>query len=457
MVPDRNNCAGLWFGQALLPDGWAKGVRLNISGGRIRTLETGTTARPGDEVHAIALPGMNNLHSHAFQRVIAGLTERRGPSSDSFWSWREQMYRFQTRIGPDELRTIAALAYMEMLEAGFTRVGEFHYLHHNTDGTPFDDPAQMSAALIDAAKDTGLAMTLLPVFYAHSGFGGQPPHEGQARFIHTPDSFGRLLESCARHLESLPDAVLGIAPHSLRAVTPDELRAILLLRPDGPVHIHIAEQTKEVAQCTDHFGARPVEWLLENMPVGPEWCLVHATHMTDSETAALAASKAVAGLCPITEANLGDGVFPAETFMNAGGRIGIGSDSNVLISVAEELRLLEYSQRFTHRARNVLAPAGGSTGARLYKDAQLGGAQALKGATGLAENQVADIVSLDAGSAALVARQGDDILDSLIFASAGHSVDCVWRYGRKQVQNGVHVHHDRIVTAYAGLMERLSA
>lgn len=448
---------GLWFEQALLPQGWAKGVRLTLRNGRIDTLITNTTPQKGDEVHAIALPGMSNLHSHAFQRVIAGLTERRGPSSDSFWSWREQMYRFQTRIGPEELRTIAALAYMEMLEAGFTRVGEFHYLHHNTNGVAFDDPAQMSAALVAAAADTGLALTLLPVFYAHSGFGGQAPNEGQARFIHSVDQFARLLESCRAHLKTLPDAQLGIAPHSLRAVTPEELTALMPLCVDGPIHIHIAEQVREVEQSITHFGARPVEWLMANMPVDARWCLVHATHMTEAETDGLAACGAVAGLCPITEANLGDGVFPAEAFMNAGGKIGIGSDSNVLISVAEELRLLEYSQRFTHRARNVLAQSGGSTGARLYKQAIEGGAQALKGCAGLAETQIADIVSLDAGKASLSARQGDDILDSLIFASAGHSIDCVWRHGQKQVQNGRHLNHERIVRDYADLMKALMA
>lgn len=449
--------AALWFAQALLPDGWAQQVQIKLHDGHIASLTTDTPPEAGDERHAIALPGMNNLHSHAFQRVIAGLTERRGPSADSFWSWREQMYRFQTRIGPEELRTIAALAYMEMLETGFTRVGEFHYLHHNTDGTPFDDPAEMSAALCAAASDTGIALTLLPVFYAHAGFGGQPPNAGQARFIHSLDSFARLLETSQPHLNRLPDAVLGIAPHSLRAVTPEELTALLPLCPEGPIHIHIAEQVREVEQSVAHFGARPIEWLMANMPVDARWCLVHATHMTEAETLNLAASGAVAGLCPITEANLGDGVFPADTFLNAGGRIGIGSDSNVLISAAEELRLLEYSQRFIHKARNVLAAPLGSTGARLYKDALKGGAQALKGCAGLAENHVADIVSLDAGSASLTARQGDDILDSHIFASAHNRIDCVWRYGQKQVSGGKHIQHERIVSTYRTLMERLTA
>ncbi|MFT4090195.1 MAG: formimidoylglutamate deiminase [Asticcacaulis sp.] len=447
----------LWFDSALLPDGWARQVRITLRSGHIESVRPNTPSEAGDEIHAIALPGMSNLHSHAFQRVIAGLTERRGPSSDSFWSWREQMYRFQTRIGPDELKIIATLAYMEMLESGFTRVGEFQYLHHNKDGTPFDDPAEMSAALCAAAGDTGLAMTLLPVFYAHSGFGGQEPTQGQARFIHSVDAFARLLEACQPHLNNLPDAVLGIAPHSLRAVTPEELTALLPLCADGPIHIHISEQIREVEQSVAHFGARPVEWLMNNMPVDARWCLVHATHMTEAETLGLAQSGAVAGLCPITEANLGDGVFPAEAFLNSGGRIGIGSDSNVLINAAEELRLLEYSQRFVHKSRNVLAEPLGSTGARLYKSSVAGGAQALKGTAGLAENMVADIVSLDATAASLAARQGDDILDSHIFASTHNFVDCVWRHGHKQVSGGKHVHHDRIVSAYSALMERLTA
>lgn len=445
----------LWCDQALLPEGWARHVRITVAQGRIVSVTPDAAPQPDDEHHAIVLPGLGNLHSHAFQRVIAGLTEKRGPSADSFWSWRSQMYRFQTRIGPEDMRIIAALAYMEMLETGFTRVGEFHYLHHAPDGTAYDDPAEMAGAVCAAARDTGIGLTLLPVFYAHSGFGGQPPHEGQARFIHAIDGFARLLDACRAHLSG--DMLLGIAPHSLRAVTPEELKALLPLCPDGPVHIHIAEQVAEVEQCLAHFAASPVRWLLDNVPVDERWCLVHATHMTPEETAALAASGAVAGLCPITEANLGDGVFPAEAFLEAGGVFGIGSDSNVLINAAEELRLLEYSQRLAHRARNVLAAPEGSTGARLFSGAMAGGARALCGAKGLAQKAAADMVSLEAAHPSLAGKRGDDVLDAYVFAGNRPMIDTVWRQGRKRVRGGRHEDRERIVAAYASLMQRLSA
>jgi formiminoglutamate deiminase len=445
----------LWFEQARLTEGWAHKVRLTIEGGRIISIATDTMPEPTDERHAIGLAGMPNLHSHAFQRVIAGLTERRGPSADSFWSWREQMYRLQARIGPDELQTIAALAYMEMLEAGFTRVGEFHYLHHDQSGNAFADPAQMSAMICAAAHQTGMGLTLLPVFYAHSGFGGQAPAAGQARFIHDISGFSRLLESARRHAAHLPDAVVGIAPHSLRAVTGDELNALIPLAEGAPIHIHIAEQTREVDDCVAHSGQRPVEWLLNHVSVDAQWCLVHATHMTDDETLRLATSKAVAGLCPITEANLGDGIFPAANYLKYGGRFGIGSDSNVLISMVEELRMLEYPQRLHHRARNVLATAGGSTGERLFSGALTGGGQALGASAGLAVGHSADIVSLKARHPSLAGKGDKDVIDSLIFATSTGAIDCVWRHGRKWVSDGRHVARDAITDDYARLMERL--
>ena len=289
---------------------------------------------------------------------MAGLAETRGGGEDSFWTWREVMYRFVERLTPDDVRAIAAQAYAEMLESGFTRVGEFHYLHHDAGGTPFADPARMAVEIIAAAQTTGIGLTLLPVFYAHSGFGGQPPGPRQGRFVHSVDDFARLVEGCRAAITALPDGVVGIAPHSLRAVTPDELAAILPLAQGGPVHIHIAEQTREVDDCLAWSGQRPVAWLLDHAPVDRRWCLVHATHMEDAEMRALAASGAIAGLCPITEANLGDGVFPAMDFLAAGGGLGVGSDSNVLIDLAEELRLLEYGQRLTRRSRARLRTPG---------------------------------------------------------------------------------------------------
>ncbi|MES2755075.1 MAG: formimidoylglutamate deiminase [Pseudomonadota bacterium] len=442
----------LWFERALLPSGWARRVRLTVADGLIVSVTTDADPASGDQRHGIALPGLPNLHSHAFQRGMAGLAERRGPSSDSFWSWRETMYRFVDRIGPDDLAAIAAMAFVEMLEGGFTRVGEFHYLHHASDGTPYADRAEMAAALVRAANEAGIALTLLPVFYAHGGFGGQPPGEGQRRFLNDRDGFAALLDASHGAVRGLPDAVVGVAPHSLRAVTPADLAALVPLAGGGPVHIHIAEQEREVADCIAWSGARPVEWLLDNAPVGPAWCAVHATHMTADETQRLAASSAVAGLCPITEANLGDGIFPAQEFLAAGGRYGIGSDSNVLISAAEELRLLEYGQRLSRRSRNVLADAGGSTGAALFAGALVGGAQALGAPAGLVPGHPADLFSLAAAHPTLAVHDGDAILDAFVFA--GTPVDRVWRRGVELVCGGRHHARDGIAARYRERMAR---
>jgi formiminoglutamate deiminase len=461
---------GLYFRCALLAGGWAEGVRIQHAGGRITHVETGAAPLPGDERAGVALPGMPNVHSHAFQRGMAGLTERRGAQGDSFWSWRQLMYQFVSRLTPEDLEAIAAQAYVEMLEAGFTRVGEFHYVHHDVAGKAYANPAEMGERVAAAAARTGIGLTLLPVFYAHSGFGGQPVSAHQARFLSNVESYRRLVEASRAALVSLDDAQLGIAPHSLRAVTPDELRAILPLAANGPVHIHVAEQLREVEECEASLGARPVQWLLNEMAVDPRWCLVHATHVTENEVAALAASGAIAGLCPITEANLGDGVFPAAAFQQAGGTFGIGSDSNVLISVSEELRTLEYGQRLRDRARNVMAMmAGRSTGRVVFDAAVSGGAQALGAASGLAMGAQAlgatsglavgapaDIVSL-ADDVALASRAEDQFLDTFVFANARGLVDCVWRAGRKVVSGGVHIERAPVATRFRAVLQRLLA
>jgi formiminoglutamate deiminase len=452
----------LWFDTARLPSGWARQVRLSIAEGLIRAIDVGATPEPGDERHALGLPGLCNLHSHAFQRAMAGLTETRGPPNttpdgDSFWSWRALMYRFVDRLSPDDVEAIAALAYLEMLEAGFTRVGEFHYLHHDPDGCAYADAAEMASRIAAAADQTGLGLTLLPVFYAHANFGGLAPREGQRRFIHDVDGYARLVAESRRAVASLPDAIVGVAPHSLRAVTGEELSAIAPLAGDAPIHIHIAEQTREVDDCLAATGQRPVAWLLDHQPVGRRWCLVHATHMAPSEVERAARSGAVVGLCPITEANLGDGVFEGPAYLSAGGRFGVGSDSNVLIDAAQELRLLEYSQRLTARARNVLAPdQGGSTGAALFKGALAGGAQALGvEAFGLAVGAGADLVSLDTDHPALAGKSGDALLDAWIFAGGGRVIDSVWRRGRKRVERGRHQARTAIIARYAPVMAGL--
>ncbi len=445
---------GLWAEQALLPDGWARSVRLVARDGRWQAVQAGVAAQPGDERLGVIVPGLGNLHSHAFQRGMAGLTEIGGHSGDSFWSWRELMYRFLAHLDADSFQAIAEMAYIEMLEAGFTRVGEFHYLHHDADGRAHADPAEMSARVAAAAQASGIGLTLLPVFYAHADFGGAAPNPAQRRLIHDVEGFARLLEGCRHALAPLPDAVLGIAPHSLRAVTPQELAALLPLN-QGPVHIHIAEQTREVEACVAWSGQRPVQWLLANAPVDARWCLVHATHVTDAEWQAMVARGAVAGLCPITEANLGDGLFPMRDFAGAGGRFGVGSDSNVLIDAAEELRLLEYGQRLTLRGRNVLAQGGASSGRWLFAQALEGAAQALGVQGGLAAGRPAELVELDTAHPALVAREGDAWLDSWLFAARGGAVRSVWRDGRRLVHEGRHVGRERIAARYAQVVARV--
>jgi formimidoylglutamate deiminase len=474
--------------QALLPDGWAENVLLTVEHGRILSVEQNRQPGPGDERHAIVVPGMPNLHSHAFQRGMAGLAETRGPGADSFWSWREVMYRFALSMTPDQVEAVAAQLYAEMLEAGFTRVGEFHYLHHDQDGRPYANLAEMAERIAAASAQTGIALTLLPVFYAHSGFGGAAPNEGQRRFINDLDRFGQLLERSREAVRGLSNAVVGVAPHSLRAATLDELSKVVPLADGGPVHIHIAEQVKEVEDCVAWCGARPVEWLLANQPVDERWCLIHATHMTETETVGMARSGAVAGLCPITEANLGDGTFNAPLFLDHRGVFGVGSDSNVLIGLPDELRQLEYSQRLFHRARNVLAAPGQSNGRNLFDRAVYGGNQALgccntstpdpspveegeEGSAavrspsplwagvrggGLHQGASADFVSLEATRSSLVGKSGDAILDAWIFAN-GTDVDCVWVGGRKVVEQGRHMQRDTIGKRFSEAMMELSS
>ncbi|MDL2403009.1 formimidoylglutamate deiminase [Rhizobium mayense] len=437
---------------ALLGDGWRQNTRLTLADGRITDIETDVAAEAGDERHDVLVPAMPNLHSHAFQRAMAGLAEVRGPANDSFWSWRTVMYKFALSMTPDHVEAVAAQLYMEMLEAGFSRVGEFHYLHHDKDGSPYSDIAELAGRIGAASAETGIGLTLLPVFYAHSGFGGTAPIDGQRRFINSLDRFETLMAGCRTIADRLPGAELGLAPHSLRAVIPEELAKLVPLAGDGPIHIHVAEQVKEVEDCVAWSGARPVEWLLDHAPLDKRWCLIHATHMTDDETRRMAKSGAIGGLCPVTEANLGDGTFSAPLFLQEGGRYGIGSDSNILISVPEELRQLEYSQRLALRARNVVATAGGSTARALFDHALAGGGAALKAPAGLAVGHYADMVSLDISGAPYLS--GDQILDQWIFAG-GVAVESVWAQGRKQVERGRHKKRETISARFRAVMTEL--
>lgn len=446
----------LHFRQALLPSGWAPNVRLTVEDGLITAIAVNQLPRQGDTRLAFGLPGMPNLHSHAFQRGMAGLAETRSPGDDSFWTWREVMYRFADRIDAEQLKAIAALAYIEMLESGFTRVGEFHYVHHDGSGAAFANPAEMTQAIVAAAAETGIALTHLPVFYAHSGFGGIEPSHAQRRFVHDIESFARLVDAATKAVSLLPDAIVGIAPHSLRAVTPEELRMLEQLAGETPIHIHIAEQLREVEDCVQWSGARPVAWLLDNMPVDGRWCLVHATHISHEEAVAFGRSGAVAGLCPITEANLGDGIFPAEAFLAVGGRFGVGSDSNVLVDMTEELRLLEYGQRLNRRSRNILASGpGDSTGHAVFQAAHMGGSRALGVEGGLTVGNAADIISLDDNHPSLFGRQGGTLLDSFLFASGKAAINTVWRRGEEVVSAGRHRARDLVVARYHKVLEAL--
>jgi formimidoylglutamate deiminase len=436
---------------ALLPGGWAENVGIDVADAQIAAVHPDCAPRPGDTRVGALVPGMPNLHSHSFQRGFAGLTEHRGPGQDSFWTWREMMYRFALQLDPDEVEAIAALACVEMLEAGFTRLGEFHYLHHAPDGRPYDDRAELSQRIFNAAEATGIALTHLPVFYAHGGFGGAPAGEGQRRFLHDLDAFDRLMEACAARL-TRPQDRLGLAPHSLRAATLEEIRRLATAWPDRPVHIHTAEQLREVEECLALSGARPVEWLLDQVPVAPDWCLIHATHLTGAEVAGIVASGAVAGLCPITEANLGDGIFPADDFLTADGMFGIGTDSNVAISVAQELRMLEYSQRLAHHGRNICTQAG-STGLSLFRGALTGGARALAAPDPeIAAGAPADLVALHDP---LDLSQPGTLLDRWIFGS-GIEVADVWAAGIHLVHDGRHRDRQRVRQEAAKALSRLT-
>ncbi len=442
------------FEHLLTPEGWRSPGFVEVDdAGNIAALPDAPAAEfQTQSIGGYAIAGMPNLHSHAFQRAMAGLAERAGPGDDSFWTWRETMYRFVDRITPDDLQAIAAQLYVEMLKAGYTSVGEFHYLHNAPDGRPYDDPAEMSHRIFAAATTAGIGVTLLAVLYAAAGFGGEQPGPGQRRFVTDTDDFLALVESLDQTCDEDHQRRVGIAPHSLRAVPPEILAAAL----DGvdaraPVHIHIAEQVKEVEDCVAWCGARPVEWLLSNAPVDDRWCLVHATHMTDSETGELAASGAVAGLCPTTEANLGDGLFALPEFQSAGGRWGIGSDSNVSISPVEELRWLEYGQRLHLRKRGIAA-----SGATLHGTALDGGSRALGRPVGAIEiGRRADIVVLDGNHPILAGRDCEDALDALVFSGNVSPVRDVMAGGVWVVRDAAHRDESAIAQSYRRTMDRL--
>jgi formimidoylglutamate deiminase len=457
----------LFAEHALLPTGWAHNVLLQWNEAGVFTAITPESAVPAGVPTAPGplLPGLPNLHSHAFQRAFGGLTEYRGAAPDgqhdSFWSWRTLMYRFAAQLGPEQIEAIATWLYIEMLEAGYTSVCEFHYVHHDRDGQPYADDATLALALLRAARTAGIGITLLPVLYQTSGFGGLAPTPGQARFIRSTDSMLKLLQRL-QPLCAAQGAALGLAPHSLRAVPPDSLAeavaGLSALNPQAPVHIHIAEQTGEVDACLAWSGQRPVEWLLNHAEVNARWCLVHATHMTPTEYQRAARSGAVAGLCPSTEANLGDGLFDLPAWLADGGAWGVGSDSHATVNAAEELMLLEYGQRLQRRQRNVLANAAQpQVATAMTLQAVAGGAQASgRAIAGLAVGQQADAVALNAQHLALQGLSAAEMLSGHVFASHRTSaVTEVWVGGVPRVQAGRHAQAERAAAAFVAARRAL--
>jgi formimidoylglutamate deiminase len=441
---------------ALLPGGWARAVRIEADArGDIAAVTPG-----GDPAGAtrlgVVIPGVPNLHSHAFQRALVGATERRSPEgADSFWTWRETMYRLCGLFSPEDAEAVAAQLYVELLRWGFTGVAEFHYLHHDPQGRPYADPAEMARRHLAAARATGIGITLLPVLYRHGGIFGRDPAPGQRRFLNDLDGFWRLHEASAAAIAGDPDAAIGVAPHSLRAVTPAMIAAMAAT--PGPIHLHAAEQLREVEECLAATGARPVEWLLANAPIDARWCLIHCTHLTEAEIAGLAASQAVAGLCPTTEASLGDGIFALPAWRAAGGRFGIGTDSHVGTSPRDELRQLETSQRLRHLGRAMATDADHPHPGRTLLEAALaGGAQASGRRIGaIAPGYRADLVALDPDHPNLVGRREDQLLDAWILGGQGNPVRHVMVGGRMVVRDGRHEAQEPIARRFAATMRRL--
>ncbi|MDJ0387279.1 formimidoylglutamate deiminase [Roseomonas sp. E05] len=450
---------------ALLPGGWARDVLIEADAvGAIRTVTPGAAPGAAERLPGVAIPGVPNLHSHAFQRAMAGHAERRSPpeartaegGADSFWTWRNTMYRFVHSFTPEDAEAVAAQLYAECLEWGFTSIAEFHYLHHQPDGTPYAAPAEMALRHLAAARRAGIGLTLLPSLYRHGGIFGKDPAPGQRRFLNDLDGFWRIVEGIRAAIAGDPQAGLGLGPHSLRAVTPAMLAEVAQF--GGPIHIHAAEQQREVAECLAATGARPVQWLLENAPLDTRWCLIHCTHMTGAEARTLARRGAVAGLCPTTEASLGDGIFDLPAYRESGGRLGFGTDSHVGTSPRDEMRQLETSQRLARQHRSVATDDAHPHPARnLLEMAVAGGAQASgRPIAGLAAGQRCDLVVLDPEHPALCGRDGDELLDAWVFSGQGNPVRQVVVGGRTVVRDGRHIQAAEIAAGFRAAMKRLA-
>ena len=444
--------------QAWQGGGWQKQLALTIEDGLIASIENDALKQPDDVVVDTLLPALANLHSHSFQRAMAGMTEFRAAGQESFWTWRTLMYKFLNHLTPEHVEAIASLVFLEMQEAGYASVGEFHYVHHQIGGSRYEDRAELTNRIFAAAELTGIGLTHLPVLYSYGGPKALELSGGQQRFGNTVDEYSELVEDVVQKASnSFVDAQVGIAPHSLRATTPRDMATLLEYFPNVPVHIHIAEQPKEVTDIHAWLGARPVDWLLANHDVGENWCLIHATHMTDGETSDVAKSGAVVGLCPITEANLGDGPFNGPQYLASKGRFGVGSDSNVRISLVEELRTLEYSQRLRDLSRNVMVKTEGSVGKTLYLGAAKGGAQALNRRAGeITTGYLADLVAIDSTHQHLCGLTVEQIFDGVCFAADDSIVSDVWCGGRHVVQGGQHILREQILRNYRTAMNDLT-
>ncbi|MFL2805409.1 MAG: formimidoylglutamate deiminase [Paracoccaceae bacterium] len=443
---------------ALLPSGWAKNVLIEFNEDGLITNVNLKPHETAQNTVGILLPSPVNVHSHSFQRAMAGLTESRGPNpTDSFWTWRKLMFRFLNQLTPEHIEKICAFVQMEMLEAGYATNVEFHYLHHQPGGTPYEQLAEMTNRIVTATLNSGIGLTILPVHYQYGGCDKSKLGEGQIRFGNTLEQFSLLLEEGRKTIKFLPkDSSSGLAAHSLRAVGKEDFPKLATLAGDSPIHMHLAEQVAEVEEVLEVWGKRPAEWVIENLPINSQWCLIHCTQMLPHEVKDLAATGAIAGLCPITESNLGDGIFDGLNWLKNGGSLAVGSDSNIRISLSEEIRTLEYSQRLRDKSRASLATEDKSTARRIFDEILTGGAKAANRKTGeIKIGKWADLISLDENHTNLIQAEGDTILDCFVFSSDDKMIKDVWSAGRHQVKNGHHINRENIICDYSKIIREL--
>jgi len=449
----------LYAHKVLLNDGWANDKTLTITDGVITAISEGQDT-DAQVANGVVIPGMVNCHSHAFQRAFAGFSEQGSEGQDSFWTWRKIMYQFLDQLSADDAQAIASQLYIEMLKMGYTRVAEFHYLHHQIDGENYTPLATMAESIFKAAKTSGIGLTMLPVMYRFSGFGPLEPNDGQKRFINSVEQFNQLVTDCFSLTNEYSNTNVGIAPHSLRAVDKASLHSavshVRSLDNKAPIHIHISEQQKEVDDCLNHYGERPVQWLLNNADLDKHWCLIHATHIDENERKGIIKTGAIAGICPTTEANLGDGIFPTTEFLAEDGTFAIGSDSHISVNPIEELRWLEYAQRLIKQQRAILATKEqASVGLNLWQRAALGGAQSTNSNTGSLEiGKQADLLVLDASQTKLFASSDKNLLDSLIFASQKNPVQDVMVNGTWVIESGKHADEEICADKFAKILEK---